>query len=220
MYHEGSSAIMTEEAMPAWIERSPLVLTTARALVVVPTDGAARAMAEFESRNRAHFARWDPPRPDSFFTEARCARAIDDRRRAFESGSAMVASVVMRDAPHSIGGFVSAFSIERSAFLRCQIAYGIDAALEGRGVMAEVLSTWIDHLFSREGLHRLEAAYVVGNERSARLLERLDFAIEGRARGFAFVAGAWRDHVLTARINPHAVLPSDPSIESRGTSHG
>jgi hypothetical protein len=34
------------------------------------------------------------------------------------------------------------------------------------------------------------------------LLERLGFASEGLAKDYLFIDGAWRDHVLTARLNP------------------
>jgi len=40
------------------------------------------------------------------------------------------------------------------------------------------------------------------NARSGRLLERLGFVNEGLAKDYLFIDGAWRDHVLTARLNP------------------
>lgn len=39
---------------------------------------------------------------------------------------------------------------------------------------------------------------------AARLLSRLEFEQEGRARAYLKINGAWEDHVLTARINPQA----------------
>jgi ribosomal-protein-alanine N-acetyltransferase len=45
------------------------------------------------------------------------------------------------------------------------------------------------------------ANYLPTNERSARLLRRLGFVIEGSARDYLFVGGQFRDHVLTALTN-------------------
>jgi ribosomal-protein-alanine N-acetyltransferase len=38
--------------------------------------------------------------------------------------------------------------------------------------------------------------------RSARVLERLGFRHEGLARDYLFIDGDWRDHNLTALVNP------------------
>ncbi|MNR55956.1 ribosomal-protein-S5-alanine N-acetyltransferase [compost metagenome] len=45
------------------------------------------------------------------------------------------------------------------------------------------------------------AHYMPENERSGALLKRLGFEVEGLARDYLKINGAWRDHVLTARIN-------------------
>jgi ribosomal-protein-alanine N-acetyltransferase len=39
-----------------------------------------------------------------------------------------------------------------------------------------------------------------GNERSARLLQRLGFEQEGYAKRYLQIAGVWEDHVLTSRV--------------------
>jgi ribosomal-protein-alanine N-acetyltransferase len=58
------------------------------------------------------------------------------------------------------------------------------------------------------------ANYRPENLRSARLLARLGFIQEGYARDYLFIDGAWRDHVLTARLNPAfdaSIFSSRPS---------
>jgi len=44
------------------------------------------------------------------------------------------------------------------------------------------------------------ANYQPSNERSAEVLRKLGFSIEGFARDYLFLAGQWRDHVLTALV--------------------
>ncbi len=65
----------------------------------------------------------------------------------------------------------------------------------------EVLESAIDYVFTEVGLHRIMAAYVPKNERSARLLMRLGFEREGYAKRYLKIAGRWEDHILTARIS-------------------
>jgi ribosomal-protein-alanine N-acetyltransferase len=41
------------------------------------------------------------------------------------------------------------------------------------------------------------------NERSAALLRRLGFVVEGYARDYLFIGGKFRDHILTSLTNPN-----------------
>ncbi|WP_330218163.1 GNAT family N-acetyltransferase [Robbsia andropogonis] len=70
--------------------------------------------------------------------------------------------------------------------------------------MYEALSPVIEFAFDEYELHRLMANYRPENIRSGRLLERLGFEIEGRARSYLKINGAWADHVLTSRISDKA----------------
>ena len=68
--------------------------------------------------------------------------------------------------------------------------------------MAQALRATNAFVFDSMRLHRIMANYRPENERSARLLERLGFVREGLAKDYLFIDGAWRDHILTALVNP------------------
>jgi hypothetical protein len=51
-------------------------------------------------------------------------------------------------------------------------------------------------------LHRIMANYMPSNHRSAAVLRRCGFSVEGLARDYLRIHGEWHDHVLTSRINP------------------
>jgi len=97
--------------------------------------------------------------------------------------------------------------IIRGAFQACYLGYHIDEAHQGKGLMQEALEAAIAYMFDTQNLHRIMANYIPGNERSARLLERLGFEREGYAKAYLNIAGRWQDHVLTARVNPRFEAP-------------
>jgi ribosomal-protein-alanine N-acetyltransferase len=82
------------------------------------------------------------------------------------------------------------------------LGYAIDAQRQGQGLMHEALIAAIVHAFDVLRLHRIQANYVPDNVRSGRLLQRLGFRKEGLAANYLYINGAWRDHVLTALLNP------------------
>ena len=88
------------------------------------------------------------------------------------------------------------------------LGYSVDARAEGKGIMTEALTALVAFAFGSLELHRIQANYMPSNERSGRVLKKLDFDVEGYARDYLFLGGAWRDHILTARLNPKVTQPS------------
>lgn len=68
--------------------------------------------------------------------------------------------------------------------------------------MTEIVGAACDHVFRELDLHRIMANHVPENVASARVLAKLGFVEEGLAHSYLQIDGVWRDHVLTARINP------------------
>ena len=177
-------------------------LTTARLIVEHMAPGHAAALADFFRRNEQHLAPWDPPRPAGItepeFWTAECERAVED----YGHGTVVRWVLRLRAAPERVIGRINYTQIARGPFQSCMLGYAIDHAHEGRGLMREALEATVEHMFAVLKLHRIQANYVPDNARSGRLLERLGFVGEGLARDYLFIDGAWRDHVLAARLNP------------------
>lgn len=187
-------------------------LTTLRLRLEVPTPALAAAHADFIERNRAHFARWDPPPPFDLEDEAAWARRLAQSLEAFHAGRevrfVLLASgaggggpAARRPALPALIGRVNFTQIERGPFQSSRLGYQIDAAHEGRGLMREALAAAIDWLFAERRLHRIEANHRPENVRSGALLARLGFERTGVARRYLFIDGAWRDHVQTQKLN-------------------
>jgi ribosomal-protein-alanine N-acetyltransferase len=81
------------------------------------------------------------------------------------------------------------------------LGFSICQDFQGQGLMHEALRCAIDFVLKELELHRVMANYRPENERSHRLLQRLGFEHEGRARAYLKIDGRWTDHILTSLIN-------------------
>lgn len=177
-------------------------LTTHRLSAVHMGPGHAARLLNFLQRNAKHMAPWDPPHPAGFDTieywEGECLRAAEEH----EDGLVARWLLFEHDHPGRVIGRVNFTQIARGPFQSCMLGYAIDAQRQGQGLMQEALNAAIAYAFDVLRLHRIQANYVPDNVRSGRLLQRLGFRKEGFAADYLFINGAWRDHVLTALLNP------------------
>lgn len=174
-------------------------LETPRLLVTIPAPDAASRMAAYYAENQLHHGPWDPPHPDGFFTEAYWAERLARHRSEFADDQAVRLAIFRRgEAGGPVVGQANLTQIVRGPFQACNLGYSVDHRCEGQGFMTEALRAVIEYAFGPMALHRIQANYRPSNERSGRLLRRLGFVVEGYARDYLFINGAWRDHILTA----------------------
>lgn len=76
---------------------------------------------------------------------------------------------------------------------RAEIGFMLARSHWGRGYAFEAAQAVVEYAFGTAGLHRLAARTHAGNDRSAKLLERLGFRLEGTLRGHVLRDGARRD---------------------------
>jgi ribosomal-protein-alanine N-acetyltransferase len=194
-------------------------ITTARLRLVAGDPDIAAAVCEFHRRNRQHFARWDPPTAESFYTLDAQAARVANGIAAFDSDAAYRWWLI--DATRCGGARLPSSEVEvigslhfsqvaRGAFHSAMLGYALDEAHVGRGLMSEAIAAGIAEMFSpRVNLHRVQAAYRPENLRSARVLERAGFRKEGLAPQYLYIDGAWRDHIVASLHNPAFVAPED-----------
>ncbi|KIA79844.1 alanine acetyltransferase [Chromobacterium piscinae] len=178
-------------------------LDTARLKLLPAHPDLTAAALDYHSRNRAHLEPWNPTPGPQFYTEAYWAMQMRQAARAWAEGHSARFLLAMQDEPERIIGTVGFSNIVRGVFQACHLGYGIDHACEGQGLMREALQAAIRFAFDELKLHRIQANYQPHNTRSAALLQRLGFVIEGQAKNYLFLNGAWRDHVLTSLTHPH-----------------
>ncbi|PPU76889.1 MULTISPECIES: GNAT family N-acetyltransferase [Xanthomonas] len=155
------------------------------------------AVADYHVRNRAHLADAMPLRPTAFYTVEGWRRLCIAYRSAVP-GERELQLVLLTG--QQVIGTVGFTQIQRGALQACHLGYGLDAAWQGRGLMQWAAAQGIAFVFGPLRLHRVMAQYVPENVRSAQVLARLGFQIEGRARRYLQLNGVWRDHVLTSLL--------------------
>jgi ribosomal-protein-alanine N-acetyltransferase len=157
------------------------------------------ALLAYHQRNEKHLARWEPARSPDFFTRtywSTYAAAVQDD--AYHGrGHRFVA---MLRGSRQIIASVNVSNIVHGVFQAGVLGYSVDGTHQGRGYGAETVGAVVQWCFRNINLHRVEANYQPNNERSGRLLRSLGFTVEGYARDYLYIDGAWRDHVLTAKI--------------------
>ena len=185
------------------------VLDTKRLSLTLPDPDAAPRVVRYLSDNREHHARWSPAPPDGFLTEAYWGARLKQARAEFAAGRSMRLFVFARD---EIGGPVlgtcNFTQFVRGPFQACYLGFALDHAAVGGGLMKEATARGIEYAFGQLALHRIMANHVPENDRSAKLLNSLGFVVEGRAKNYLHINGAWHDHVLTSLTNPQCCQPN------------
>jgi ribosomal-protein-alanine N-acetyltransferase len=153
----------------------------------------AEELARLYTANRDFLAPFEPERPPEFFTadgqRERLERQLADGAHAF--------AILDGDA---IAGTINLFHIVRESLQSGTIGYWVDRARNGRGLATAAVEDVVAYAFGELALHRVEAATLVDNLPSQRVLEKTGFERIGVARSFLNIDGAWRDFVLFQRV--------------------
>ena len=186
----------------------PVLQTSRLTLHIAGPDDAERC-ARFNKENAEFLAPWEPvvvsTSGDVEGLRAYRERAVTQARDGTAFSFAIFPASPQADSP--ILGWINLTNVIHGVFEACNMGYKLDRRMQGQGYMSEAASAAIEFGFDVLNLHRIMAAYMPHNQRSAALLRRLGFSIEGVARDYLYIAGDWRDHVLTSLINPDAIVP-------------
>jgi ribosomal-protein-alanine N-acetyltransferase len=154
-------------------------------------DGAE--LAALYGANRAFLAPFEPVRPPEFFTAAgqreRLERQLEGETHPF---------VILDGA--AIAGTINLFGIVRESLESGVIGYWIDHRRNGRGLATGAVAEILDYAFEELELHRVEAATLIDNLASQRVLEKNDFERIGLARRYLRIDDDWRDFFLFQRL--------------------
>lgn len=156
----------------------------------------AAGMSEAYLRNRQHLAAWEPARNETFFAPSHQLGIIRAKLMQHSVGQEVPWVLVDHDDPAFIVGAITLTGIVHGPFLSANLGYWVDSSLNRRGIGSAAVSFAMDHARTELGLHRIQAATMLHNEPSRKILRRAGFQEIGVAPQYLKIAGRWQDHLL------------------------
>ena len=177
------------------------MIETQRLSIRLPETSDVPRIIAYYRENLEFLRPFSPPFEPEMFDEATWHEQVSQRRRELTFGESLRAFIYAREDAHQILGNINLTQVFRGAFQSCVLGYNLAEAAQGHGYMTEAVLGVVGYAFGELGLHRVAANYMPRNERSAAVLKRCGFRVEGLAPAYLLINGRWEDHVLTAITN-------------------
>ncbi len=180
----GGNTAVTRDAI-CRIFRDPPKLYTKRICLRRMMKSDSHDMYEYARRaDVTRYLLWEP-----YESEAHTAKYLAYLQSRYRSGDFYDWAVVMRDTYKMIGtcGFTR-FLPEANA---AEVGYVLNPEFWGHGIATEAVARVVDFGFRELELNRIEAKYMVGNDRSRRVMEKVGMTFEGINRESMHVRGEY-----------------------------
>ena len=160
----------------------------------------AETFARLLTANRSYLAPWSPLQHDRYFTEDGQRDLLTRDLAVYEAGGMLPLAIL--DADGAVCGRINLNSIIRGAFQSASVGYWVSESSIGRGRATAAVADAIGMAFGEYRLHRLEAATLLHNTPSQRVLARNGFRPFAVSEAYLKIDGRWQDHILFQRLNP------------------
>lgn len=169
-------------------------------------------MSDFEEwsalrgESREFLTPWEPVWPEDDLTRSAFRRRLRRYEHDLhqESGYAFL---IFRTADRALVGGATLTNLRRGAAQAGSLGYWMGKSFAGKGYMSAGVAALVPFAHSMLRLRRIEAACLLSNAASIRLLEKMNFLREGVARQYLSIAGSWQDHLLYARLSSDPLPP-------------
>lgn len=84
---------------------------------------------------------------------------------------------------------------------KAEIGYWLDQGYQRKGIMYKCAAVFVDYLFARLQLNKIEIRFHPANDRSAAVAKRLGFKVEGILRDAQKKNGMYQDVVVTGLLH-------------------
>ena len=128
------------------------------------------------------------------------ARVRNDKYAA--SADVKYAFLIFRISDNRLLGGINMNNVQRGVFQACAIGYWLGQTENSKGYMTEAVGLITENSFTKWQLNRVQAATLINNHASIKVLEKNGFEREGTARKYLKINNQWQDHLLFAKIRP------------------
>lgn len=167
------------------IFRDPPEIVTRRLLLRKMLKRDAADMYEYAKRSDVtEYLLWEP-----HDTELYTYKYLSYIQSRYRAGDFYDWAITRRDSGKMIGtcGFTRINGEANSA----EVGYVVNPSFWGCGLATEAVAAIVRFGFEELHLHRIEARYMVGNDRSRRVMEKLGMKFEGISRDSLHVKGKY-----------------------------
>ena len=178
------------------------MVETERLHIRLPLVADIPEVIRYYGGNRDHLQPFSPTFAPDFLDQAVWLEQVRIRTTELDAGESFRAFLFERSAPEKIVGNLNLTQVHRGASQSCTLGYNLARDDQGKGYMTEAVRAAVEFAFGTWRLHRVAASYMPHNARSAAVLQRCGFQVEGRAPAYLLINGRWEDHVLAAITNP------------------
>lgn len=175
---------------------------TSKGIYISPLElKEANSLLELRLKNRVAHNPFEPKRDDYFYTLAGQQQIINQRLEDAKQDRAYMFGIYLLDG--QLIGQITLSNVSRGVAQYADLGYLMDHEMQGNGYMTAAVDLVLGYAFRALGLHRVQAATLLHNEASRRVLEKSGFKPEGIARQYLKINGQWQDH------QTYAILTDD-----------
>lgn len=174
-----------------------------------PAIGDYRDWVALREASRTFLTPWEPLWPSDDLTRPAFRRRL--RRQEDEiQRDETYPFFLFRTMDDALLGGLTLGQIRRGVAQTATLGYWMGEAFAGQGYMSRAVRAACRYGFANLQLHRIEAACLLHNDASKRVLEASGFKQEGHARAYLCINGQWQDHILFALLDSDPIPPVVP----------
>jgi ribosomal-protein-alanine N-acetyltransferase len=156
--------------------------------------------AELRALSRSHLTPWEPTWAQDDLSRAMFRRRLRAYAKDVRDDTSYPYFIFDSETGALIGG-ATLSNVRRGSAQTASLGYWMGQPYAGQGRMRDAVAALLPVAFGALRLHRLEAATMLNNAASIRVLESCGFEREGLARAYLKINGRWEDHLLYARVS-------------------